>query len=103
MRRTIFALAILWLGFWVTDTIAAEADFRVTLLGTSSPTPLPDRFGPSTLIEAGRQKPFMAAGWGVPLRPAVLRIPLIKIDVLFLTHYHSDHVPGIPDFWLTRW
>jgi hypothetical protein len=55
MRRAIFALTILWCGFWVTDTIAAEGDFRVTLLGTSSPTPLPDRFGPSTLIEAGGQ------------------------------------------------
>jgi ribonuclease Z len=103
MRRAIFALTILWLGFWVTDTIAAEADFRVTLLGTSSPVPLPDRFGPSTLIEAGGQKLIIDAGRGVPIRLAQLRIPLSKIDVLFLTHYHSDHVSGIPDFWLTRW
>jgi ribonuclease Z len=103
MRRAIFALTILWLGFWVTDTIAAEADFRVTLLGTSSPSPLPDRFGPSTLIEAGGQKLIIDAGRGVPIRLAQLRIPLSKIDVLFLTHYHSDHVSGIPDFWLTRW
>jgi ribonuclease Z len=28
---------------------------------------------------------------------------LSKIDVLFLTHYHSDHTTGIPDLWLTGW
>ena len=26
-----------------------------------------------------------------------------KIDVVFLTHYHSDHTVGIPDIWLTGW
>ena len=103
MRPAIFALTILWSGFWMTDTIAAEGDFRVTLLGTSSPAPLPDRFGPSTLIEAGSQKLIIDAGRGVPIRLAQLRILLSKIDVLFLTHYHSDHVSGIPDLWLTRW
>jgi len=30
-------------------------DFRVTLLGTGTPIPVPDRFGPSTLVEAGDQ------------------------------------------------
>jgi ribonuclease Z len=26
-----------------------------------------------------------------------------SIDALLLTHYHSDHTSGIPDFWLTGW
>lgn len=34
---------------------AAEGDFRVTLLDTASPVPRVDRFGPSTLVEAGRR------------------------------------------------
>src|SRR5690349_14373810 len=97
MRPAIFALAILCSGLWITDTIAAEGDFSVKLLGTPSPVPLPDRFGPSTLIEAGSQKLIVDAGRGVPIRLAQLRILLSKIDVLFLTHYHSDHVSGIPD------
>jgi hypothetical protein len=29
-----------------------DSDFRVTLLGTGVPIPRPDRFGPSTLVEA---------------------------------------------------
>ena len=28
---------------------------------------------------------------------------LVGIDVLFLTHLHSDHTVGIPDVWLTSW
>lgn len=26
-----------------------------------------------------------------------------RIDAIFLTHFHSDHVVGIPDLWLTGW
>ena len=32
-----------------------------------------------------------------------LGIPMGRIDVLFLTHYHSDHTSGVPDLWLTGW
>jgi ribonuclease Z len=28
---------------------------------------------------------------------------LSRVDVLFITHYHSDHTVGIPDLWLTGW
>jgi ribonuclease Z len=81
----------------------AESDFKVTLLGTASPAPRPDRFGPSTLIEAGDQKLLIDAGRGVPIRLRQLNVPLGKIDILFITHYHSDHTSGIPDVWLTGW
>jgi hypothetical protein len=35
---------------------AAQSDFRVTLIGSGTPVPVADRFGPATLIEAGDQK-----------------------------------------------
>ncbi|WP_244306466.1 MBL fold metallo-hydrolase [Paraburkholderia lacunae] len=81
----------------------AQDLFRVTLLGTGAPDPLPDRFGSSTLIEAGKQKILIDAGRGATIRLDQLQIPLGKIDVLFLTHYRSDHTVGIPDLWLTGW
>ncbi|EHP42852.1 Ribonuclease Z [Cupriavidus basilensis OR16] len=77
--------------------------FRVTLLGTGAPDPSADRFGASTLIEAGNQKILIDAGRGATIRLSQLHIPLGRIDVLFLTHYHSDHTVGIPDLWLTGW
>jgi ribonuclease Z len=81
----------------------AQSDFRVTLLGTASPTPRPDRFGPSTLVEAGDQKLLIDAGRGVPIRLRQIGVAMGRIDALFITHYHSDHVSGIPDVWLTSW
>jgi ribonuclease Z len=77
--------------------------FRVTLLGTGVPIPRPDRFGPSTLIEAGDHTVLIDAGRGATIRLFQLGIPIGRIDALLLTHFHSDHTVGIPDLWLTGW
>jgi ribonuclease Z len=80
-----------------------EGEFRVTLLGTGVPIPSPDRFGPCTLVEAGDQKFLIDGGRGGTIRLSQLGIPIGRIDVQLLTHYHSDHTSGIPDIWLTGW
>jgi ribonuclease Z len=67
------------------------------------PIPRPDRFGPSTLIEAGDHTILIDAGRGATMRLFQLGIPIGKIDALLLTHFHSDHTVGIPDLWLTSW
>jgi ribonuclease Z len=77
--------------------------FKVTLLGTGTPLPCHERFGSSTLIEAGNRKLLIDAGRGATIRLHQLGIPLGAIDTLLLTHYHSDHTVGIPDLWLTGW
>jgi ribonuclease Z len=80
-----------------------SSDFRVTLLGTGVPIPSPERFGPSTLVEAGDQKFLIDAGRGATIRLYQLKVPIGRIDVQLLTHYHSDHVSCLPDVWLTGW
>ncbi len=77
--------------------------FKLTLLGTGVPIPSPDRFGPSTLVEAGDQKVLIDAGRGATIRLNQLKIPIGRLDALLLTHSHSDHTSGIPDLWLTGW
>ena len=84
-------------------TSAHAQDFRVTLLGTGSPNPLPDRFGPATLVEAGSEKLLFDVGRGATIRLAQIKVPMGAITATFLTHFHSDHVNGLPDLWLTGW
>jgi ribonuclease Z len=61
------------------------------------------RFGPSILVEAGKQKLLFDCGRGATQRLYQLQIPFNDISALFLTHLHSDHTVGIPDLWLTGW
>ena len=77
--------------------------FRVTLLGTGAPPPVLDRFGPSTLVEAGKEKFIFDAGRGAMQRLYQLAIPFAAITGIFFTHHHSDHVVGFVDLWLTGW
>jgi ribonuclease Z len=81
----------------------SQKGIKVTLLGTGAPPPVMNRFGPSTLVEAGGEKFIFDAGRGAMQRLFQLKIPFAEVTGLFLTHHHSDHVVGIPDLWLTGW
>lgn len=82
---------------------ASAQTLRVTLLGTGTPIPTAERFGPSTLVEAGGQQLLFDCGRGVPIRLAQLHVPIGQLTAVFLTHLHSDHLVGLPDLWLTGW
>jgi ribonuclease Z len=82
---------------------AEGQEIKVTLLGTGTPPPVMNRFGPSILVEAGGQKFLFDAGRGALQRLAQLRVRWQDVDGVFLTHLHSDHVVGFPDLWLTGW
>ena len=73
------------------------------MLGTGVPLPSVERFGPATLVEANHQYFLFDCGRGAAQRIWQKKIPLGKVNRLFLTHLHSDHTVGIPDFWLTGW
>ncbi len=62
-----------------------------------------NRFGPSTLVEAGGQKFVFDAGRGALQRLTQLGVRWQDVQGVFLTHLHSDHVVGFPDLWLTGW
>src|SRR5258708_8224852 len=82
---------------------APAQGFKVTLLGTGTPLPRMDRFGPSILVEAGKEKLLFDCGRGAAQRLDQIKVPFSDVTALFLTHLHSDHTVGIPDLWLTGW
>jgi len=99
-------LARLVIGVVVVALLPAAAnaqEIKVTLLGTGTPVPAMNRFGPSILVEAGGQKLLFDAGRGARQRLAQLKVRWQDVDGVFLTHLHSDHVVGFPDLWLTGW
>jgi ribonuclease Z len=96
------ALLALFIAF-MAPNVACASDFRVTLLGTGDPIPRIDRFGPSTLVEVAGQRLLFDVGRGATQRLMQLDVSLSSIDAVFLTHFHSDHVSGLPDLWMTGW
>jgi ribonuclease Z len=100
---TIFFTMVLFALFSLSPSAGEAQSLKVTLLGTGTPRPVIDRFGPSTLIQTDKGNFLFDCGRGVSQRLWQLNIPLREVTHLFLTHLHSDHVVGIPDFWLTSW
>ena len=75
----------------------------VTLLGTGSPIPDPNRAGPSTLVRAGGQVFLVDCGRGVLQRAAAVGVGAAGLSALLLTHLHSDHIGDLGDLLITRW
>lgn len=105
MISTIFfrTIAVALFAAAVVPAAAQVNGIRVTLLGTGCPPPVMNRFGPSTLVEAGDQKLLFDAGRGALQRLTQIKVRWQDVNGVFLTHLHSDHIVGFPDLWLTGW
>ena len=76
---------------------------EVTLLGTGSPVPDPDRAGPATLVRAGGRTFLVDCGRGVLQRTAAVGVGAASLSAVLLTHLHSDHVAELGDVLITSW
>lgn len=76
-------------------------DTRVVLLGTGNPNPQPDRMGPAVAVITGSRAYIVDCGPGVVRRAVQAGIRSQDLNRLFITHLHSDHTLGYPDFIFT--
>jgi ribonuclease Z len=76
---------------------------KLTLLGTGSPIPHPQRAGPATLVRASDQLVLFDAGRGVVMRLAKAGVLPSMLSGIALTHLHSDHVCDLNDIITTHW
>lgn len=76
---------------------------HVALCGTGSPLPNAERAGACTVVIAGKKIYVVDAGEGGARNISIMGIPNGRIDRLFLTHFHSDHMDGMGPMMLLRW
>lgn len=68
----------------------------VTLLGTSALLPLPDRAETAALLVCCGHCVLFDCGEGTQMAARKAGVSLMKTDVIALTHYHGDHIFGLP-------
>jgi ribonuclease Z len=75
----------------------------VIILGSGSPLPSPDRAGPATLVRAAGRDFLFDCGRGVLMRAAAAGSGPLNVELVLLTHLHSDHVTDFNDLVTSRW
>jgi ribonuclease Z len=70
-------------------------DLDVLFLGTAGSSPSPRRGLPATLVRRGGDRLLIDCGEGTQ-RQLMKSIGLIELEELFITHFHADHVLGLP-------
>lgn len=70
-------------------------NFTLRVLGTASAKPVPDRFQSAQVLSVHGRLFLIDCGEAVQRQLVRYRIPMMKIDSLFISHIHGDHVFGI--------
>ena len=70
-------------------------DLDVLFLGTAGSSPSPRRGLPATLIRRGGDRLLVDCGEGTQ-RQLMRSVGLVELEELLITHFHADHVLGLP-------
>ncbi|MDI9550978.1 MAG: ribonuclease Z [Bacteroidales bacterium] len=71
-------------------------DFTLTVLGTASAMPVTGRYQSAQVLRVQGRFFLIDCGEGVQRRLLQFRVPMMRIDAIFLSHIHGDHVFGLP-------
>ena len=70
-------------------------DLDVLFLGTAGSSPSPRRGLPATLVRRGGDRVLVDCGEGTQ-RQLMRSVGLMELEELLITHFHADHVLGLP-------
>lgn len=70
-------------------------NFTLRVLGTASAKPVPDRFQSAQVLSVHGRLFLIDCGEAVQRQLVRYHVPMMKIDSLFISHIHGDHVFGI--------
>ena len=70
-------------------------DLDVVFLGTAGSAPTAARGLPATLIRRGGERLLFDCGEGTQ-RQLLRSVGLVDLEEIFLTHFHADHLLGLP-------
>lgn len=70
-------------------------DLDVVFIGTAGSAPTARRGLPATLIRRGGERLLIDCGEGTQ-RQLIRSVGLVDLDDVFVTHFHADHVLGLP-------
>ncbi|MEL0102170.1 MAG: MBL fold metallo-hydrolase [Gammaproteobacteria bacterium] len=85
---------------FITNTYASDI-VNITFLGTGTPRPDINKLGPSILIKTQLEEVLLDVGRGTTLRLSQAGNNYAKINDIYISHLHYDHIVGLADFWLT--
>ncbi|MBS3794529.1 MAG: MBL fold metallo-hydrolase [Candidatus Thorarchaeota archaeon] len=76
---------------------------HVTVLGTGTSYPDPDRVQSGVLVESGDFKILLDVGSGILHRLTQTKIDLTDLSAVFFTHFHIDHCSDFLPLYQTLW
>ena len=118
MKKLVIFFSFLLIGSLITLTAEAAKEYspssitKVIILGSGSPDPDPHRMGPCVAIIVNDKAYIVDAGVNCVRQAAALSkkysgsmeaLNPENLDIVFITHLHSDHTLGLPDLMNTPW